>query len=300
MLLAVALMLPWAMQAQELSSYTFSTGTDASKWIPISSTTSLITPGAGDYGVSTVQSIGFSFPFGQDVFTQYSVNADGNIRFGATVTGTSNYATPFSSSNANVNNPKINMLGCDGFLSDSGYVYAEVVGTAPERVLVIEFATSTYTTTSRPSLLRYQVQLSENGTITVVYSSQVPPILPAVTYQPGLCVNATDGWTIGTNHNATAFTNGTSATNASGTWPNPGRYYIFTPPVSASCERPGAITVNTISSSFIDLTWGASDNATQYIVEYADSVFNPGMGEANTDVVSTNAYTLTNLEPNTT
>ena len=123
MLLIVALCVPWVTQAQSLGDYTFSTGTDASMWIDVpTSQTSLITPGAGDYGVSTVQNIGFSFPFGTEYYTQFSVNADGNLRFGGTVTGTTNYTTPFSTENAAVNNPKINVMGCDGFLSDSGYV----------------------------------------------------------------------------------------------------------------------------------------------------------------------------------
>ena len=47
--------------AQTLGDYAFSTGTDATKWQTLTTTTSLITPGAGDYGVSTVHDIGFAF-----------------------------------------------------------------------------------------------------------------------------------------------------------------------------------------------------------------------------------------------
>ena len=154
--------------AQSLSDYIMTTGTDATKWIQVTDTTSLITPGAGDYGVSSVHDIGFAFTFGESSYTQFSVNADGNLRFGPTVTGTSNYTTPFSSSNAGINSPKINMLGCDGFLSDSGHVYHEVIGDAPDRVCVIEFSTSTYSTTRSsylPLTLRSRVAVSSSGLI---------------------------------------------------------------------------------------------------------------------------------------
>ena len=181
LMLLAALMVPWASKAQFLVDYSFSTGTDATKWITVpSSIPSLITPGAGDYGVSSVVNIGFTFPFGMGNFTQFSVNSDGNLRFGSTVTGTSNYTTPFSSSNASVNAPKINPMGCDGYLTDSGYVRNYNTEDANgDSLLVVEFATSTYTTTSRASLLKWQVHLYPNGNIVIVFASNPPPILPA-------------------------------------------------------------------------------------------------------------------------
>ena len=157
MLLIVAMMLvPWVTQAQTLDEYTFSTGTDASKWITVPTTlTSLISPGAGDYGVSTVHNLGFSFPFGEDSYTQFSVNSDGNLRFGSTVTGTSNYSTPFSSSNASVNNPKINFFGCDGYCDNSHYVrYLHTADTNGDSLGVVEFCMGTYTSTTRSYLYK--------------------------------------------------------------------------------------------------------------------------------------------------
>ena len=50
--------------AQTLADYTFSTVTDEDKWITLSTTTSIISPGAGDAGKSVVMDIGFSFTFG--------------------------------------------------------------------------------------------------------------------------------------------------------------------------------------------------------------------------------------------
>ena len=101
LLLIAALCVPWATQAQGLSNYGFETGVDSTKWVDMTSATQILTPtgSPGNDGLaSSVQSIGFSFPFGTSTYTQYSVNTDGNLRLGSTVTGTGNYSTPFSSS----------------------------------------------------------------------------------------------------------------------------------------------------------------------------------------------------------
>ena len=135
MMLAVMMsVLSLQVSAQDLGEYNFSTGTDATKWIPLTSTTGLTS--SGDYGVSSVQNLGFTFMLNEVAYTQFSVNADGNVRLGSTVTGTGSYSTPFSSSNAGTNSPKINFLGCDGFVTDSGYVHYELTGTAPNRVML--------------------------------------------------------------------------------------------------------------------------------------------------------------------
>ena len=80
LLLLVAMMLvPWVTQAQTLDDYSFSTGIDTSKWVNMSSATQILTPSASDGLASSVQNIGFSFPFGGSTYTQYSVNTDGNL-----------------------------------------------------------------------------------------------------------------------------------------------------------------------------------------------------------------------------
>ncbi|MBQ0161211.1 MAG: hypothetical protein KBT28_11415 [Bacteroidales bacterium] len=157
MLLLVALMLPWATKAQTLDEYTFATGVDTSMWIAVpASTPSLIAAGAGDGSASTVHNFGFTFRFNDGNYTQFSVNTDGNLRLGSTVTGTSYYTTPFSSSNANQNNPKINFFGCDGYFESSHYVrYLYTVDAAGDSVGVVEFCTGTFTTTTRSNLYKW-------------------------------------------------------------------------------------------------------------------------------------------------
>ena len=287
--------------AQTLGDYTFTTGTDATKWITLTDTTSLITPGAGDYGVSTVQDIGFSFTFGSNTYTQFSVNADGNLRFGPTVTGTSNYTTPFSSSNAVLNAPKINMLGCDGYLTDSGHVYHEVIGTTPNRVCVIEFATSTFNTTSRPSLLRWQVQLFESSNdIQIVFASTTPPILPAVTRQMGMSVDGSDVILLDANHQATHYNAGQSTTIASNNWPDVNRYYHFAAPV-ITCPNVAAITATNLTSTSFDVTWVPVGTETNWDIYVSTSPIIPDSNTTPTDYVSgLPEYSLSSLGPNTT
>ena len=77
--LVAALSVGWAANAQSsLAGYDFVTSTSANKWLALSSTTNLLTS-SGDGVASSVQNIGFSFPFGGSTYTQFSVNSDGSI-----------------------------------------------------------------------------------------------------------------------------------------------------------------------------------------------------------------------------
>ena len=73
------------VSAQSLEDYNFSTGVDASKWITLTSPTALVSS-TGDGVASSVKTIGFTFNFAGTNYTQYSVNSDGNLRFGSTAT----------------------------------------------------------------------------------------------------------------------------------------------------------------------------------------------------------------------
>ena len=282
--------------AQTLTDYIMTTGTDATKWQSLTTTTNLIT-GTGDSKASAVTDIGFTFNFAGTDYTQFSVNSDGNLRFGPTVTGTGSYSTPFSSSAANANNPKINMMGCDGFITDSGHVYHEVIGTEPNRVCVIEFATSTYNTVSRPSLLRWQVQLFEGtNEIQVVFPSTLPPILPNVARQPGMCVDNTDIILLNNLHEATHYTTGQSTNSCPiTTWPDVNRYYLFH---VSDCPTPGNFNAATLGSTSVDLTWTSATGGTDFVLQYKTPTTD--WSNATTENAYDTTYNLTGLTPSTT
>ncbi len=290
LMLVAALLVPWASRAQSLGDYTFTTGTDATKWVTLTAPDTILTPAnpGSDGKASTLQDIGFSFPFASSDYTKFSVNTDGNLRLGSTLTGTGNYSSPFSVSNSVINNPKINFLGCDGYMLDTGAhrgcVLKQNFVDAGDSMLVVEFATSTFNSTSRQSLLRWQVQLHNNGNILVVYHSVAPPIMPNVVRQPGMCVDGTDVVLVNATHEATHYTAGQSLTIPTGNWPDTNRYYSFEAPV-VTCARPHfTVSDITASSANINITPGGSENS--WAIRVNDGDWMP--------VMST-TYSLSNL-----
>ena len=304
LMLVAALLVPWASNAQSLGDYTFSTGTDATKWISMTGATQILTPSGSDGLASAVRNIGFSFPFGEENYTKYSVNTDGNLRLGPTVTGTTNYTTPFSSSLAITNNPKINAFGCDGYgVSGSHYVKElKTVDDNGDTLLVVEFCMGTYNTTTRDNLYKWQIHLYQNGNVEIVFpsASGIPATAPNVAHQCGMCVDATDGWIItSANDTAEHFTAGSSVTNATGTWFSANRYYLFERPV-ITCHRPRNIIVDNLSHDAARIAWqDPSGNAVSYQFYYSTTP-NINIDSVAYETVNDTAVFLSNLTPMTT
>ena len=292
--LVAALCVGWAANAQSLADYTYATGVDATKWVTITDSTNLLGTGNADGRASSLQNIGFTFPFGEDVYTQFSVNSDGNLRLGSTVTGTGAYSTPFNTY-ANSNNPKINFLGCDGYFLDTiHYVYAEnTVDANNDSILAVEFCLGTYTSATRSQKYNWQVHMYPSGKIEVVMASTAPNDAPATTNQKGLCVNSQDGWIIDSNNVATHFTSGSTVTWPSGSWPAPSTYYTFTRPV-VTCARPAAITVGNITTTTATVSFTPSGNETEWI-----GTINPGIMGMTTITLTDTVANLMLLAPNT-
>ena len=291
LVLAMVLLAPWMMNAQTLESYGFTTGVDASKWVDMTSATQILSPTGSDGLASTVQTIGFSFPFGASSYTQYSVNTDGNLRLGSTATGTLDYTTPFNSTNANSNSPKINAFGCDGYgVSGSHYVKSLLsVNDDGDSMLVVEFCTGTFTNATRNNLYKWQIQLHTNGNIDIVFPSTLPTA-PAAAHQCGICVNSSDGWVIQSSSNsAIHFTAGSTLTNAANTWFDANRYYTFIHPSNISCPAPTGVTASNITATSATLSWTAGGNETAWELVVDDEIYYP------TDTT----YTVNNLEGNT-
>ncbi|MBR3412181.1 MAG: fibronectin type III domain-containing protein [Bacteroidales bacterium] len=267
LLILTIVFVPWAAWAQMLGEYTYSTGVDTTKWVDMSSATQIITLTSNGDRVSTVRSIGFRFPFGSATYSQFSVNTDGNLRLGSTATGTGSYTTPFSSANANVNNPKINFFGANGYGTvGSHYVKAlQTLDANNDSMLVVEFCTGTYLTATRSNLYKWQVQLHHNGDIEVVYGP-APAAPPSASRQPGLCVNSSDGYYIDGSHREHYFTSGTNLGIASGNWPDYGRYYSFVAPI-VSCPRPLSVVANNVGSDSFNIGWNDTSSTASWIVQ---------------------------------
>ena len=266
--LVAALCVGWVANAQELEEYTYSTGIDSTKWIALTDYTDVSGTGSGDSWASSVMSIGFNFPFGDNVYTQYSVNSDGNLRLGSTVTGTSNYSTPFSSSAANTNNPKINFFGCDGYLvSGTHFVHSQNFG---DTLLVVEYCLGPFSSSYRNNQFHWQVHLYSNGKIEAVFASP-SNLSSSNAHYMGMCLDATDGWIINSSSVASHFTNGVTTTSSwtSTTWPTPYTYFTFVRPV-ITCPRPSQITVSNVTATSAYVTFTPSGTETSWIGTITD------------------------------
>ena len=266
--LVAALCVGWVANAQELEEYTYSTGIDSTKWVTLTDYTDVSGSGSGDSWASTVMSIGFNFPFGDNVYTQYSVNSDGNLRLGSTVTGTSNYSTPFSSSAANTNNPKINFFGCDGYLvSGTHFIHSQNFG---DTLLVVEYCLGPWSSTYRNNQFHWQVHLYSNGKIEAVFASP-SNLSSSNSHYMGMCLSASDGWIINSSSVASHFTSGVTTTYSwpSTTWPTPYTYFTFVKPI-ISCPRPSQITVSNVTATSAYITFTPTGTETSWIGTITD------------------------------
>ncbi len=283
------------MNAQDLSEYTYTRGITSTKWINLTTTTNLLAGSSADSRASSVQDIGFSFPYGLDEYTQFSVNSDGNLRLGPVATGTGSYSTPFGAASINTNSPKINFFGCDGYVVDTlHYVYAEnTVNPFGDSLLVVEFCIGTYNTTTRPCLYKWQIHLYHNGNITAVYDSTAPTQGPNTMHQQGLCSAYGDGFIIDQYDSVQYFTNGTSTSWATGHWPLPNTFYTFTRPV-VTCPVVNNLTVNSLTATTANITFSPGSTETAWI-----GTINPPILGQSTVVLNDTNVNLILLNPST-
>jgi len=173
------------------------------------SPTSLIGSGA-DNIASAVTDIGFTFWFASTPYTQFSVNENGLLTLGSTqISG-----TDFNNDMASTVTPvKIAPYWDDLATGTSGSVVYEVIGTAPNRILHVNWFVTVPKNAGGAANSTIQLQLSETaGTITFTYGTPAVPI------------NA-NGYTIGVGKSSTDFvsytpTSATAATAAYGTSSN--------------------------------------------------------------------------------
>ena len=206
-------------------------------------TTSIVA--SGDNTVSAVTNIGFNFSYAGTTYTQFSSGANGIIRLGATVIGGATYAIGQASQ------ALIAPFAGDLEVKTVGKVHYKLVGTAPNRTLVIEFLnmgidyTGTYTT---PGDGTYQLRLYETtNVIEFVYGDMFrnssATNSTAATFNVGISTGtaATDIVSINTATGAVSNTLFVNAYTLSANIPvlhsttnGVRKAYIFTPPPAMS------------------------------------------------------------------
>jgi hypothetical protein len=277
------------------TSYAFSTATG----VPlIDMTTAVMPPLVGanlDDNASSVTNIGFDFWYDGVRFTQFSVNANGLMRLGSTAVSTSfDNSTAF---NSTTNAPKIAPYFDDLWTGTNGRVQYKVAGTAPNRMLVVEWLNEQIPRVGSGSTGAgtFQAVLYETtGVIEFIYGS-------------GIALNsANGGYSIGLQSGAaTNFASVTSSSNtvsyvtANNTQTGAiasGREYKFTPVVPAA---PTGLNFTAVTAASMTLNW--TDNATN---EVGYVIYNSTDGTNFTFVTQTAANAtsanVTGLTPSTT
>lgn len=281
------------------TSYTFSTATGVTLE-DMSSGTTQLTGTNNDDDNSTLTSIGFDFWFDGVRYTQFSSNVNGWVRLGAVPTS----GNPWINENlpTSTDAPKIAPYWDDLCTGTNGKVHRKLVGTAPNRKLVIEWQNMQITRGAgcgNTGAGVFQLWLFESapaapgGTVEFVYGA-------------GLNTNtgADGGYSIGMStadsyasittfgntvdyaaHNSTQFDNIAS-----------GQAYLFTP--NNPPTAPTNLTFTGVTAAGMTLNWTDAPDELGYAIWYsADGTNYSAFGAASPNTTS---FAATGLTPGST
>ena len=209
------------------------------------------------------------------------------MKFGPVQAVGSGYSSQYGT-NISYNLPRVNGIAKDIAINDDGYLRYQVVGTRPNRVLVVEFlCPHHWSPSTNVSDLNWEVQLFETSNkIQFVYSSRVPSTTPS-SYQIGLANDINDVITVNPISHTISY--GSTSTSYS-TWPGANRYYTF----EVNCPAPTQFTATNVTHNSADLSWVEIAGATSW--RYSVT---PSGGINYPRAQRRNPFTLTGLQPNT-
>lgn len=227
-----------------VGTYTFSTSTTGSL-VDMSAGTTDILPAATYYddNASPIANVGFNFPYDGVRYSQFSVNSNGQLRLGSTViSGTA--ASPAAGVNL------IAPLSGDNSIQSTGKLHYKVTGSAPNRILVMEWKNLRvpYTSDTAGTYGTMQALLYENGAIDFIYGAMYNMSTSATTRSVFISNSVSAGGiaqviTIPTtpayNNTATSlttssFTASSVMTNLNSVADGSRRVFTFTPPAATS------------------------------------------------------------------
>ena len=311
--LMVVLLFSGGVWGQSTANYAFTTNTSASLVADANSnaidmttgTTLLVNPGL-DATASIVNTIGFDFYLNGSSFSRFSVNEDGILQLGSTVITTNLYTISAGS----LTSPRLAAFNADLRTGTSGKIHYKLIGTAPNRCLVVEFNNMQlfYTTATSAGTSTWQMRLYENGVIEYVYGAMNVSDINSTNKSPsiGFYLGATAFASVNYSTN-TSTTTGTYTANAAvaatgditnlhSTADGSRRVYLYTP---TSANAPTALTFSNISSGAMQLNW--TDNSADelgFIIER--STDNITFTTLATLAANTVTYNAINLAANTT
>ena len=253
-----------------IDSWGFTTGVDTTLWYDISSVDSvIITAGDKTSARSGLVNIGFPFTLGVSTYSQFSTNINGTVRLGSTqLSANGSYSNALNQSNG----PKIEPFGYQGRFDNNCYTRMALLGTAGNRVRVVETRMKDYSYFSDSLYVSFQVQLFEAGGLRVVYGEADSGAVYTTTsarLQNGVSagVNSNNKDIIFIDfatHEAVRLNASCSLHNAAELWPEKGRWYNLEPDASP-CPYPGNITVVSNNPDSTVLSWPAVAGASYHL-----------------------------------
>ena len=196
----------------------------------------------------------FSFKFCGTYYTSFGVSDNGIVTLGVTP-GTTVYALP------NTTVPTISPFANDTRVGTDGEVEAKIVGTAPNRTLVIQWTNNMirYLTTAAAGTATYQVRLYESSNvIEFVYGTMTTNAATVSNYYVGISTNTTannlitiNSSTNATNTTATAtintYTASATITSLNSSGEGSRKMYRFTPPLCSTPSPPTNLNLTAVT-----------------------------------------------------
>jgi hypothetical protein len=280
--------------AQTAAQYGFSTASGVSL-DPMTGATSLVGANSDD-GQSAVTNIGFTFTYLGTSFTQFSANANGLMRLGATVVTTAFTNSVISTAF----NPKIMPYWDDLATGTTGAVTSRLTGSPGSQIRVIQWFVTIPRNTTGAANSTFQCWLYE-GTNVIEFRYGTGQLNTG-----GATIGLSNATTITGDYNVitstTAHTAATSTTttiaNGLNTWPGSGRRYTWTPPVvctslpsltggtAAATVTSGCGSVASSTLSVTGATGGATGLTFQWRSGPVGGPYNTLLGTGATQVVS--------------
>ena len=328
-LIVILMAMNHSVWAQNSANYTFATSTTGSLALDMNGgaidmstgTTQLI--GAGlDAAASAVTNIGFDFHLMGNRFTQFSVQEDGILQLGSTAVGTNVYTINSGSATS----PRLSAFNADLRTGlTTGKVHYKVSGTAPNRVLVVEFLNMQlfYTsTTSVAASSTWQIRLYEKGNVEYVYGTMSAVDVGAGNKSPsiGFYTGSATGAFASVLYagNTVSVTNPYAANpavtavgaiaNLNSAADGSRRVYQFIPPgnpgnaLATVIPPPTFLSFSNVGSASVTLNWAESSpniDVVKYII-LRSSDGGATYTQAGSVNVGTTTYNATGLTPTTT
>ncbi|CAN5577889.1 hypothetical protein BH10BAC5_BH10BAC5_20120 [soil metagenome] len=283
---AMMLLVSFSVNAQSSSAnYTFSTTTVGSLALDLNSntvdmstgTTQLVAADVDD-GASTITSLAFDFYLMGNRYTQFSASSNGILSLSSTSSVIS--GSTYTVSTGTTTTPNISAFAGDLRTGSSGKVHYKIVGSAPNRTLVVEFLNMSllYVVSPGSNDGTYQVRLYETtGVIEFVYgamsrnagSSALNSGLVGIGFATNTTTNnllyvtsSTNASSVTAAFGQNTYTAGSGAiTNLNSASNGSRRTYVMTPPTPTA---PTAINFTTVGQASMTVNWTDAANEQLY------------------------------------